>query len=67
MPMAETVNLRRARKANARAEAEAVAKANRVTHGRAKAEKLKSKAERDVANRRLDGHQRNKGDTADDD
>lgn len=56
--MNEIVNLRRARKAKARALAEAEAAANRISHGRAKAEKKLTKAENDAAQRKIDGHKR---------
>jgi len=45
--MAELVNLRRARKAKARAAAESVAEANRTKHGVAKRVRDHAKAERD--------------------
>lgn len=57
--MAEIVNLRRARKAKARANAEADANANRVQFGRTNAEKQLTKAEKEAAERKLDGHKRN--------
>jgi hypothetical protein len=57
--MGDIVNLRRARKAKARAEAETDAQANRVSHGRTKAEKTLTKAEKEAADRKLDGHKRN--------
>jgi hypothetical protein len=56
--MGDVVNLRGARKAKARAEAEAKAQANRIAHGRTKAEKKSTKAEREAADRKLDGHRR---------
>jgi hypothetical protein len=56
--MTEIVNLKRARKAKARTEAEAQAAANRVVHGRTKAEKRMSKAETEAAKHRLDAHKR---------
>ncbi len=46
--MAEIINLNRFRKARARAEREAQADANRLLHGR-------TKAERRLTDRRLDG------------
>lgn len=55
------VNLKRVRKAKARAEAEASAEANRVAHGRTKAEKKLTKAEKEAAARKLDGHKRDDG------
>ncbi len=54
--MAEIVNLRRARKAKGRAEAAKDAEANRIAHGRTKAEKQLAKAEADKARARHDGH-----------
>ena len=54
--MAEIVNLNRARKHRAKAEDKARAEANRLAHGRAKTEKLATKAERERAARLLDGH-----------
>jgi hypothetical protein len=56
--MGDVVNLKSARKAKARAAAEAKAQANRVAHGRTKAEKKSTKAEREAADRKLDGHRR---------
>lgn len=60
--MAEIVNLRRTRKQQARAVAEAEAAANRVVHGRTKAERNASKAEKETADRKLDGHKRGNDD-----
>lgn len=54
--MAEIVNLRRARKARIKAEAEARAGANRIAFGRTKAEKKQSEAEKALQASRLDGH-----------
>ena len=56
--MAEIINLRQARKQQARAEKEARAAENRITFGRTKAEKELARAERDMATRRLDSHKR---------
>ena len=56
--MAEIINLRQARKQKARAEKEARADQNRVTFGRTKAEKELTKAERELAQRRIDSHKR---------
>lgn len=53
--MGEIVNLNRARKDRARAEAKAVAAANRVIHGRTKADKSKAAKERAHAEKLLDG------------
>lgn len=52
--MAEIVNLRQARKAKARAEADKKADANRAKHGVAKSERELSKAEREKARRDLE-------------
>jgi hypothetical protein len=64
--MGDVVNLRGARKLKARAEAEATAQANRIAHGRTKAEKKRTKADQEAAERKLDGHKRD-DDTDDDD
>lgn len=56
--MGEIINLKRARKDKARAGKEADAQENRVQHGRTKLEKKQTKAENDVANRKLDGLKR---------
>ena len=56
--MADVVNLKRARKHKVRATAEAEAAANRAAFGRSKAEKQQSRAEKDAAQRKLDGHKR---------
>jgi len=56
--MAEIVNLNRARKAKARGEAQATAAANRVVHGRTKAEKQAVQAETERRARELDGAKR---------
>lgn len=53
--MAEIINLRRARKAKARAVAETQAAANRVAFGRTRAEKQADATARARAERRLDG------------
>jgi hypothetical protein len=54
--MGEIVNLRRARKAKARSEAETEAAAKRLQHGRNKTEKALTKANQEAAQRKLDGH-----------
>jgi hypothetical protein len=54
--MAEIVNLRRARKAKARSEAEAQAAQNRVEFGRTKAERKLTEAEKALQAARLEGH-----------
>lgn len=56
--MVEILNLRQARKAKARRDAEAVAAAHRVSFGRSKAERRDSEAREALAARRLDGHKR---------
>lgn len=53
---AEIVNLRQARKAKARGEAEARAQANRIAFGRSKAERVGSAADKAKVERALDGH-----------
>jgi hypothetical protein len=55
---AEIVNLRRARKAKARIEREKEAEANRIAFGRTKAEKSATTAERERAEREIEGHRR---------
>jgi hypothetical protein len=54
--MGDLVNLRRARKSRARADALSEADAKRIAFGRTKAEKSLTKAERVLAERRIDGH-----------
>jgi len=54
--MAEIVNLRRARKAKARAEKDKTAQANRVAHGTPKALRNLAEARKDKADQRLSGH-----------
>ncbi len=56
--MAEIVNLRQARKQKRRKDAQQVAEANRLVHGRTKAEKKQDKASRALHERHLDGHKR---------
>jgi hypothetical protein len=60
--MAELVNLNRVRKDRARKAAEKTAAANRVVHGRTKAEKALAEARDEQRQRLLDGHRRNKDD-----
>ncbi|MCW5714197.1 MAG: DUF4169 family protein [Bauldia sp.] len=55
---AEIVNLRRIRKEKARADDKRAAEANRAAFGRTKAEKSVTKAAKDAADRKLDGHRR---------
>ncbi|MFZ1962912.1 MAG: DUF4169 family protein [Roseiarcus sp.] len=54
--MGEIVNLRRARKRKRRLGEEAAAAANRVAFGAPKTAERKARAERERAERRLDGH-----------
>jgi hypothetical protein len=56
--MAEIVNLRMARKAKARTEAQQQAQANRALHGQTKDARRKAQAEAERAARLLDGHRR---------
>ncbi|WP_374576040.1 DUF4169 family protein [Phenylobacterium sp.] len=56
--MSEIINLNKARKAKARAEAMAQAAENRVRHGRAKAQKVQTRAEIAKLERRLDDARR---------
>jgi hypothetical protein len=56
--MAEIVNLRRARKQKARAAAETEAAAKRLAHGRTKVERSLTRANKETAERKLDGHKR---------
>jgi uncharacterized protein DUF4169 len=56
--MSEIVNLKRARKGKARAAAEQTAAANRLAHGRTKAEKEKTRAQAHADQRKLDGNKR---------
>jgi hypothetical protein len=56
--MAEVINLNKARKARAKAEARTRAEQNRAAHGVTKAEKQKSATERKLAERKLDQHER---------
>lgn len=56
--MAEIINLRRARRAKARAAAETEAAANRVAFGRTKAEKAGQAAQNALDSRRVEAHRR---------
>ncbi|MBW8755185.1 MAG: DUF4169 family protein [Sphingomonadales bacterium] len=56
--MAEIVNLRLARKARKRSEAEQQAAANRSKHGETKGEKLRRQQEAERLARRVDGAKR---------
>lgn len=60
--MGEIVNLNRARKARAKADAKRTAEANRLNFGRTKAERLTTQAERERGAAQLDGHKRDKPD-----
>lgn len=53
--MGEIINLNRARKMRAKAQDKVLAAANRVAHGRSKAEKTLSALERERAENQLDG------------
>jgi Domain of unknown function (DUF4169) len=55
---ADIVNLRRARKAKARADKERVAAQNRRAFGRTRAERTAEAAEHERAERHIDGHRR---------
>ncbi len=59
--MAEIVNLRMARKAKVRAQAEQQAAENRAKFGRTKAEKMTQKNAADRDQRQLDGAKRESG------
>lgn len=61
--MAEIVNLRRARKARARAEARTGADANALRHGTPKALRSLAEARREKAARDLEAHRRDGSDT----
>lgn len=54
--MGEVVNLRQFRKRKDRQSAEREADAKRVKHGRTKAEKTRTRQERETLDRHLDGH-----------
>ncbi|ONF95582.1 DUF4169 family protein [Sphingomonas jeddahensis] len=56
--MGEVINLRRARKAKARVEAEHKAAANRVAFGRTRAEREAAAAETERRDKALDGAKR---------
>jgi Domain of unknown function (DUF4169) len=56
--MGEVVNLRSARKRQARAKAEIEAAANRIAHGVSKKLKAEAEAERTLASKRLEAHRR---------
>lgn len=56
--MGEIVNLRRARKQRRRDQDDAAASANRLAHGVGNAAKREARAERERAQRALEGHRR---------
>ena len=56
--MADILSLSKARKARARAEKQATAAGNRVKFGRTKAEKEREAAEKRLAEKAIDAHQR---------
>ncbi len=56
--MADIINLRAVRKAKARVTAAAQADANRIAHGRTKAEKLAARIDAERVRRLLDGAKR---------
>lgn len=59
---AEIINLRRVRKAKARADKAAAAGENRARHGRSKTERSRESSERAVAERHIEGHRREAAD-----
>ncbi len=54
--MSQIINLNKARKQRAKADAERLAAENRVRFGRSKAEKQRDLAEQRAAAQKLDGH-----------
>ena len=61
--MAEIINLRKARKAKARADKEAEAAENRAKFGQPKEERTQSAAAKELLDRKLDAHRRDDGET----
>ncbi len=59
--MAEIINLRRARKARARAEAASKAQDNRIAFGRSKAAKTLQQTREALETERHEGHRRERG------
>ena len=59
--MGEIVNLRQARKQRDRQEKQDRAGENRIVYGRTKAEKHKTRAEKKLADDKLEGHRRDPG------
>jgi hypothetical protein len=62
---AEIINLRQARKAKERREADALAEENRAKFGRSKAERKVTQAEQDLEARRLEAQRREHRDNDD--
>ncbi len=60
--MAEIINLRKARKARARAAKDEKAAENRAKHGEPKAERSVTEASKELLDRKLDAHRRDDGD-----
>lgn len=60
--MAEIVNLKRARKARAKADKEKTAEANRILHGTPKAVRNLTEARKNKADQALSGHKLEKPD-----
>ncbi|MGA2943506.1 MAG: DUF4169 family protein [Xanthobacteraceae bacterium] len=60
--MGDIVNLRSARKRQKRRESEQSAAANRLVHGRTKAERTQTRSASDKAQRDLDQHRVERGD-----
>ncbi len=58
--MADVINLRLARKARARSDAEALAAQNRAQHGQAGSSRRQQRADAARAERALDAHRRDK-------
>ena len=58
--MAEIINLKNARKQQARSAKQAEAAQNRVLFGRTKGEKLQQAAEKSLAGRHIDAHKKDK-------
>ena len=56
--MGEIVNLRRARKDRVRTQADRQAQVNRAAFGRSKSEREASAAQRELTDRRIEGHKR---------
>jgi hypothetical protein len=61
--MAEIINLRKARKAKARADKEAEAAENRAKFGQPKEERTQSEAAKELLDRKLDAHRRDDDET----